>query len=329
MEAQKRLFEVIKSKIPDQYRLADVIEELLNVGTDAAYRRIRGETELSFSQLVKICEKFNLSMDEFLNYKSSQGALFSYGPVTLSDQNSFISNLNTLLERFTILKSSAEKEFCFSALDIPFYHFAKFPELVFFKQYVWNDTMSRKSVPYNEFYRDLEKDKIVSIFEKIHNTDMMIPSKEVWTNQTVDTILRLIEHYYEIGAFESKKTVALLLEQLSGLLDMIKQFADDGYKGGERKTPFNLYLCPVDLESTFMLIRSEKRMFCTVRLSTVNTISTDNEFICMRIQKWFDDLVSKSTQISSISVKERFRFFQASKNKIEELLEKIEKIEKN
>ncbi|MDR2039182.1 MAG: helix-turn-helix domain-containing protein [Bacteroidales bacterium] len=102
MKEQKRLFEIVKSKISGQYRLADIIEDLLGVSSDSAYRRIRGEKELSFSELKKICEKFNLSMDEILNYNSNQGALFHYIPVNLENQESYIA-------RFRFYQSSRNK----------------------------------------------------------------------------------------------------------------------------------------------------------------------------------------------------------------------------
>jgi len=323
MEGQKHLFEIVKSKISNQLRLADEIEGLLGVSSDSAYRRIRGEKELSFSELQKICRKYNLSMDEILNYKSNHGALFHFGPVVLSDQESYVNNLKRLLDILTTLKSASEKEIFFSALDIPFYHYAKFPDLSIFKQYVWNDTMSRNMISYNEFYKKLDKDRIVSISEQFHNTLMFIPTKEIWTNQTIDTMLRLLEHYYEIGAFENKNMVMSLLDQLTGLLDMVKQYADDGYMGGERKTPFFQYLSFIDLESAFILARRDNQLICSIKLNTVNSISTDNEFVCNGLKKWVDDLISKSVQISGISIKERVRFYDSSRNKIDVLRNKI------
>jgi len=38
MEAQKRLFEIVNSKISNQYRLSDIVEELLGVSANSAYR---------------------------------------------------------------------------------------------------------------------------------------------------------------------------------------------------------------------------------------------------------------------------------------------------
>jgi len=63
MEEQKYLFDILKTKIPGQYRLTDMVEEVLNVSADSAYRRIRGDKELSLSEAIALCKRFNLSMD--------------------------------------------------------------------------------------------------------------------------------------------------------------------------------------------------------------------------------------------------------------------------
>ena len=324
MEGQKRIFEIIKTKISDQYRLADMMEELLGVSTDSAYRRIRGETELSFSELQKICARFNLSVDDVLSYKSSKSALFQYTPVSLSDQESYIGYMTRLLEGLKVLKSATEKELFFTAQDIPFYHFLKFPELAFFKLYAWNDTINHQSITFCKFCDHLEKDRIMSIYEEMHHAYMYIPSKEIWTGQTMDTILRLLEYYYETGAFEKKDTVLLLLGQLTNLLDAVKQYADDGYKEAEKETPFSLYICSVDLGNDFMLTKRGTHWSCNIKLYTINSMATENESLCSEMSKWIDDLISKSILISGASARERNRFYQSSKNKIDNLMNKIE-----
>ena len=242
MEEQKRLFEVIKSRISDRHKLSDIIEDLLGVSMDSAYRRIRGETELSFSELRTICARFNLSMDDVLNYKSRQTALFHYTPINLSEQEGYIDYMKRLSERLKLLSSAPEKELFFTAQDIPIFHFLKYPELAFFKLYAWNDTVKRKPIPYGKFCDLLDKKRVLPIYEQMHQAYMSIPSKEIWTGQTIDTVLRLLEYYHETGAFETKDMVLLLLGQLNGLLDTVKKYADDGYKGG-KEIPFSLYIC--------------------------------------------------------------------------------------
>jgi len=324
MEEQIRLFEIIKSKIPNKHGLTDSIEELLKIGTDSVYRRIRGETELTFSELQKICEKFNLSMDDIFNYQSSRSVIFNHTSVDFLNTDSYVNYLLRLLDELSNLKSAPEKEMLSTWQNIPFYHFLKYPELYFLNLYAWNSTINRELVSYNNFCNSIEKDRIVSIYEKMHNAYLSIPSKEIWTSQSIDTTLRLLEHYYEIGAFEDKKTVLFLLDQLSNLLDTVKKYADNGNKGNEIKTPFSLYVCSVDLENNFILTRNGgNHSSCHIRLFTINSMSTDNAFFCYEATKLIEDLISKSTLISNSSTKERLHFFQLANNKIDTLRNNI------
>jgi len=60
---QQFFFQQIREKIPDNMSFVHEIAELLEISYDSAYRRIRGEKELSLEELVKLSKKFNLSLD--------------------------------------------------------------------------------------------------------------------------------------------------------------------------------------------------------------------------------------------------------------------------
>jgi len=325
MERQKYLFEVLKTRIPVQQRLVDVVEELLCISTDAAYKRIRGQKDLSFTELCALSQKFRLPLEEVFNYKSQQTAIVNYVPVNFADQEEYKGYLNRIVGVMSALKAAPNKEICLTAQDIPIFHFSKYPELTLFKLYVWNDVIIHKTISFREFCSEMDEYGVMPLFEKIHKTYLEIPSKEIWTHQTIDTILRLIEHYYEMGAFEDKEIVFSLLKQLESLMDTIKNFADNGYKS-KIETPFMLYISPVDLENNFLLLKKENESLCMIKLYTINSISTTNEALCAETEKWIEDLISKSTLISKISVKERHRFFQTSKNKIDELTARIKTV---
>jgi len=264
-------------------------------------------------------------MDEVFGIKSEQSAIFRYAPVNFSEQESYIAYCKRLLETFTSHKTSQETEYYYTAQDIPFPHFFDFPELMFFKLYAWNDTVSRTRISYNDFCNKLDKESIMPVYKQMSHAWNLIPSKEIWTNQTIDTLLRLLEYYFEIGSFNKKETILFLLNQLTELMDKVEKFANEGFKGRERKTPFSIYLCSVDFENNFMLIKRGNKMSSTIRLFTVNSIVTENEALCSETAKWIDDLISKSILISGTSGRERFRFFQSSHNKIENSIEKIHK----
>ena len=325
MEEQKYLFEVLKSKIPDHHRLVDIIEEHLKLNTNSAYRRIRGETELTFSELLVLCKQFNLSLDEIFNFKSNQGVLFRYAQVDFMKPESYLAYLNRLMNAYSFYKSAENIEMYYTAQDIPFFYFFDYPELMFLKLYAWNDTVTRTSMSYSEFCDKLDRKSIIPMYKQMSILWKQIPSRDIWTNQTIDTILRLLEYYYETGAFENKETVIILLNQLFELMDNVKKYADNGYKDDNMNASFLLYLCNVDFENNFMLMKRKEEMTCTIRLFTVNSIVTEHEALCSETEKWIQDLIAKSVLISGSSVRDRIRFFKASRNKIEGLINKIDK----
>ena len=323
MEEQKYLFEILKSRIPNQLRLVDVVEESLGISADAAYKRIRGQKELSFSELSALSKKFSLPLEEIFNYKSEQTAMFHYAPVCFSNFDGYISYMEQMAAGLKALKSAPEKEICFAAQDIPLFYFLKHTELALFKLYAWNDAATRERLSYRDFCNNFDMDKITPIFEQIHSSYMAIPSKEIWTRQTVDTILRLLEYYCELEVFDSKKTVLLILNQLNDLVDTVEKYAEVGYKA-TKLAPYSLYVCSVDLENNFMLSRIGNEQSCRIKLYTINSMTTFNKGFCNETAKWINDLISKSILISGVSTRERYLFFQSSKNKIDALINRIE-----
>jgi len=75
----------------------------------------------------------------------------------------------------------------------------------------------------------------------------------------------------------------------------------------------------------FMITMRDGINVTSVKLYTINGIFTSNEYFCSEVKKWMKDTMTKSIFLSGASAKERFKFFQGIKNKINNLLEKIEK----
>ena len=60
-------FNHIKNLLPTHLSLAEEVAEVLNISTDSAYRRIRGEKELPLEEAKKLCIKYHISLDQFLH----------------------------------------------------------------------------------------------------------------------------------------------------------------------------------------------------------------------------------------------------------------------
>jgi hypothetical protein len=74
-DLQQQLFTAIKGKLPSHLSLADEVAAVLDISTDSAYRRIRGEKPLLLDEVARLCTKYALSLDSLLHLQSD-GFLF-------------------------------------------------------------------------------------------------------------------------------------------------------------------------------------------------------------------------------------------------------------
>jgi len=128
---QVTLFQIIKEKLPTNVSFVHEISELLGISYDSAYRRIRGEKELSLEELKILCQQYRISLDMLFSVES-QNIIFN--SLAIGEQGcSFIQWLTTILNEIKDIHSCRQKEIFYSAKDIPIFHFFEFPELFAFK----------------------------------------------------------------------------------------------------------------------------------------------------------------------------------------------------
>ncbi|MDR1121546.1 MAG: hypothetical protein LBM08_11590 [Dysgonamonadaceae bacterium] len=326
MDVQKLFFEILKSKLPSNYRMADVVGDVLNVGSDSAYRRIRGEKELTLKELIALSQRFNISMDSITNYESNN-ILFKYTPLDLNDMDNYYAYMDDLSNLFEAIAKSMEKEIYFMAMDIPVAHFTPFLELTLFKIYTWFRSVNKLHITYDEFVSQLDILRLSAIYEKIGNAYNQIPSTEIWTKNTIEPTLRLLDYYSDLNCFEKKETLPHLCCQVLQLVDNIEKYTlreEKEYKG--KSAFFRMYLSPVDIMNDFMITKRDGTNVTSIKLYTINGIFTSNEYFCSEVEKWMKDAMTKSLFLSGASARECFKFFQEIKNKVNNLLAKFEKL---
>jgi hypothetical protein len=316
MSAQRLLFEMAKAKLPPHARLADVVADVLQIGPDSAYRRIRAEKEVTLSELDRLCRHFDISMDMLLHYQSNS-AVFRYTALGMDDGGNYLQYIKTMSGALDMVARARQKEILFTAADIPIFHFMPFPELVFFKLYVWAQAVSSSQSSYEEFTSRLDREELKGVYAAIYRNYQRIPSAEVWTPYTADDILRLMEYHLDIGSFEDRETPVLLCNQLLGMLDNIEGWAEARKKGDiEGAANLDVYLSPVSPENSFMLAKRDGVSTTSIKLFTINSIVTSNDTFCAETEKWIKSIIGKSLMLSGASARERYKFFQSMKNKV-------------
>lgn len=67
-----RLIDAMKDKVPAGVNLANMLMDILCLGKEATYRRLRGEVPFTFAEAVAISRKMEISLDQLIQDDSEK-----------------------------------------------------------------------------------------------------------------------------------------------------------------------------------------------------------------------------------------------------------------
>jgi len=325
---QEALFQQVKDQLPRHLSFVDEISDLLEISNDSAYRRIRGEKELSLKETQKVCRHFKISFDTFINNTSDVIAFyqvsFQEGEFNLKKY------LNTMLDIMTLASKADEKEIIYVTNDFPTFQLFQIPELATFKLYFWGKTgMGYSRFEDALFSMDLFKE-MHEIIEKIAKLYVKIPTIEIIGEDAINSLLLQVKYNLVSGFFKKKEDALLLCDKLSELVRHFQKQSELGYKFLYGTKPagiegnYTLYYNEIMIVDGMVLLRIDDNRISYITTNPMNYIHTTNSAFYEVNYKWIKNLIKKSVLISSTSEKERNRFFLRAQKKISDLKKEIE-----
>lgn len=324
---QVKFLELVKRKIGPETSLVYELSDLLGVSTDSIYRRMRGETNLSFEEILQISSKYQISLD-MLNAKPSGLVAFQYS--MLNNPNNFRHHWVAMLNDLKSINAAQEKEIIYAAIDVPIFHHFNYPALMDFKMFYWQREVINDPVLKNEKFNDAFVDPAIKeIASDIYRTYAAIPSSEVWTESTLNSTVKQIKFYHDSGLFESVDDAIKVIDELLAELNNIAEQAEEGKKTDlsgvypEIKGSYSMYISDIEIGSNTVLTRRDDADAIYMGFQTFNTIITTNKQFCADTEMWLRNLMKKSTLISGVSLKQRYQFFQAQRDKVNKVRNNI------
>jgi hypothetical protein len=327
MDYQSSFVQLIKNTVPANIHLAEEVSSALGISADSAYRRLRGETDFTLNETIKLCKHFSIPL-ESLNKEMDDVVSFKINNI-LGNNDSFHQYLNSLDRDLTWLARFDNSMLYYAAEDLPvFYHFF-FPRLARFKMIYW--TKSILNVPAFQGIKAEEvelppdwSEKLAEIARKYQQ----IPTTEIWNEDTLKSTLQQIRFYWEAGFFKEVATLQEILEDMTGVIEMASRQAETGkkynpVKGTYTDTSFSLYISDLMIGNNHVFMSSGERTSSYIGYGSFNYMRTSNAVFNRQISGWLENLIAKSTLVSRVAEKQRNQFFKQALKQIVQLRDEI------
>lgn len=329
MSIQVEFFQKIKERLPDNLSLVNEVAELMDVSNDSAYRRIRGETELTLEEIGILSQRFKVSVDSIIE-STSNTVNFHYKPITESDF-SYVNYMESVLKALSDVEKQKEKEIIYISNDIPFFHIFNIPEVAAFKAFVWQKTvLDYKGMSEKKFALGEVDDQLRAVSRGLRDTYNKIPSVEIFHPGTIDVTLAQIEYYSVAGLFENWKDAIMICDKLHELVNHLENQAKMGHKFHPKQdlpevveNNYTLYFNDVLYIEDRVLVKSGNMRAVYLINMTLNSLITNSTTFYDHMHITIQNLITKSSLISGVSDKERSRIFVNYRKKIDHLKDKI------
>lgn len=319
-EIQVQFFDWLKAN-SEADQLVPTLEDLLCTSRDSVYRRMRGETLLTFNEISKISKHFNISVDRYLNL-TSETVLFQSR--VIGEKFTFVDYLHSINDNLGMIRKFARHEMSYLAKDIPIFYYFQYPELTEFKLFFWmKTTIGDSSLDSSRFHPGVIDKSLLELCHSIWRQFEKVPSVEIWSNETVNVTLSQVNYYLE-SELITEETAQKVLSDFMGMIQHLRLQAKHGRKFTQGTDPsqsvvnskFNLYFNEVEIGDNTILFKMDDQKMVFKPFNMLNTISTTDARFCQLTEDHISRVITKSTPLSSTSEKERNRFFNRMEEKV-------------
>lgn len=319
---QQIFFQHVKANLAVHLSLVDEVAELLNISNDSAYRRIRGEKPLSFEEIKKLCAHYKISLDQ-LFHLNNNSFLFS-GPLASKDNFGFEMYLDHMLNQLNYFNSFENREFYYLSKDLFLFHHFGFHELTVFKIFFWMKTILQYPFGNKDIaVLDSLRESVFKIASKISEAYNKIPSIEVWNDESINATIRQIDYYRQSRIFPSDEYAISVYKSLLDMVNHIERQVEAGCKFPVNGKPtatsasYKFYVNEFILGDNCSLAVLNNIKVVYINHTALNIIMTKDPVFTEYTYQHFQNIMRRSTLMSNAGEKERTKFFNSMREKVE------------
>ena len=147
-ELSTGIIEAVKTKLPQKDNLANTLMDILYIGKEATYRRLRGEVPFTLAEAAILSRKLGISLDTIIGTSFRENAVFDMNIVDYQNPfETYFTILDRYVKLFHTIKGDTSSEMGTSSNIIPLTLSMKHDILSKFRLFKWmyqNESMRCK-----------------------------------------------------------------------------------------------------------------------------------------------------------------------------------------
>jgi hypothetical protein len=267
-------------------------------------------------------------LDNLLNIQTG-GVLFT-GNFVQADSFNFNQYLSNVVQQVKYMNGFSERKMFYLCKDIPLFHHFHFKEIAAFKYYFWmKNILHLPEFTHKKFSMSIYPDEYFELGRQALHYYNQVNSTEIWNIESVNSTLRQVEFYHDSNIFADEKEIYVIYDALQQMINHLEQQATLGYKfdvGDASRTPlasYEMYFNEIVIMENSILVQLDNSRAAFLVHNVLNFMLTRDVKFCDVMHGNIQNLVRKSTLISTVSERERARFFKYLRQKIEGRKRKI------
>lgn len=317
----EKLIGMIESLMPVKSDQIEMLIDIMCLGKEAAYRRLRGDVPFSFEEACQIATRLGFSLDNVAQAAWRNDPitmeLVTEPPETTEDFSTYYFS-QLCADHEVFIKYVEDPNFTvLGAYNVlPHALVFPFPNLFRFCAFQWAYQMGRKNTS-----RKLEEIFMSPEIEKKYRmlNQMVIQRHEqssIFDRRIFITFADHIKYFCNLNLISPEEEL-ILKEELIGLISNVESLASVGQ--GETEKDILLYVANVDFDANYTYVKGSNFELVYLDIYHITALRSLDSRICRLHKRWIESLRKYSTLVSISGERERIAFFDQQYKYIEEL----------
>ncbi|MDR0766365.1 MAG: hypothetical protein LBF09_05460 [Odoribacteraceae bacterium] len=304
----EELIAAVAQCLPQGTSMVNLISDVLSMGKESVYRRLRGEVVFTFDEVAKLSRGLNISLDNIIGLKNIRRAVFDLSLIKMENLfEKYYEVLDGYIEVFRALKRDPESKIKLAFNTFPYVFVTPYPTIAKFQLFRWiNQIRVHKSLmPFSTLEMP---DKVLTtqrvFVQEMHSAGC---SHYLMDERMFDSFVQQVKYFAKLKLI-NKEEIKQLQQELFTLLSDLENLAVQG--AFENGNEVQIYISDFGFKLSSAYFECKEFLMCDLRLYSMNRVRSYNVKFCQTQDKWIESLKRYATLITQSGEIQRANYME-------------------